>query len=179
MTSRELIANHSLLLSIGIIATAAPDKGCSESFAVKLEGGVLTPTLTRLLAASVGFGLALEALGLLAHARTLKAAPSEGAASFYEQTTTYGYPYWLRNGLLLLSLLLAAAIAVTGQPQSFLPLALAAVTASILGRALFYVLVIPTTLPGAFFWRNQGFVEHARETGLAKMPQVGVAMGGH
>jgi len=36
------------------------------------------------------------------------------------------------------------------------------------------VLVIPTTMPGAFFWRNKGFVEHARETGLAEMQQVGV-----
>jgi len=34
--------------------------------------------------------------------------------------------------------------------------------------------VIPTTMPGAFFWRNKGFEEHARKTGLAKMPQVGV-----
>jgi hypothetical protein len=42
------------------------------------------------------------------------------------------------------------------------------------GRALFYVLVIPTTLPGAFFWRNAAFAEHARESGLANMPQVGV-----
>ena len=144
-----------------------------------LAFGVLTPALAKTLAASVAFGLALEALGLLAHARALKAAPSEGAASFYEQTTTYGYPYWLRNGLLLLSLMLAVIIVVTGQSLLFAPLALAAVTAAILGRALFYVLVIPTTLPGAFFWRNPGFVEHARTTGLAKMPQVGVAMGGH
>jgi len=45
---------------------------------------------------------------------------------------------------------------------------------AIAGRALFYVLVIPTTMPGAFFWRNRAFEEHARETGLAKMPQTGV-----
>ena len=141
--------------------------------------GVLTPKLASLLATSVGLGLALEAVGLLAHARAFKAAHSEGAASFYEQTTTYGYSYWLRNGLLGLSLLLAVAIAVTGNPFLFAPLALAAVAASILGRALFYVLVIPTTMPGAFFWRNRGFEEHARQTGLAAMPQVGVVMGRH
>jgi len=34
--------------------------------------------------------------------------------------------------------------------------------------------VIPTTMPGAFFWRNKGFEDHARATGLARMPQVGV-----
>jgi hypothetical protein len=37
------------------------------------------------------------------------------------------------------------------------------------------VLVIPTTMPGAFFWKNKGFEEHARQIGLARMPQVGVA----
>jgi len=47
-------------------------------------------------------------------------------------------------------------------------------TTSIIGRALFYVLVIPTTMPGAFFWKNKGFEEHARDIGLAEMPQVGV-----
>jgi hypothetical protein len=34
-------------------------------------------------------------------------------------------------------------------------------------------------MPGAFFWKNQGFVEHARETGLADMPQLGVAYEKH
>ena len=45
---------------------------------------------------------------------------------------------------------------------------------ALIGRALFYALVIPTTMPGGFFWRNKGFEEHARATGLAEMPQVGV-----
>jgi len=60
----------------------------------------------------------------------------------------------------------------------FLSTALIVATACI-GRALFYVLVIPTTMPGAFFWRNQGFEDHARETGLARMPQVGVLPDAH
>lgn len=47
-------------------------------------------------------------------------------------------------------------------------------TGALVGRAPFYVLVIATTMPGAFFWRNHGFEEHARETALAHMPQVGV-----
>ena len=34
-------------------------------------------------------------------------------------------------------------------------------------------------MPGAFFWKNQGFVDHARETGLADMPQMGVAYEKH
>jgi hypothetical protein len=30
-------------------------------------------------------------------------------------------------------------------------------------------------MPGAFFWKNKGFEEHARDIGLAERPQVGVA----
>jgi len=52
--------------------------------------------------------------------------------------------------------------------------ALTLIATSVIGRALFYVLVIPTTMPGAFFWKNKGFEEHARDIGLADMPQVGV-----
>lgn len=53
-------------------------------------------------------------------------------------------------------------------------LGLLALVSAVIGRALFYV-VVPTTMPGAFFWRNRDFVEHAREVGLAEMPQLGVA----
>jgi UPF0716 family protein affecting phage T7 exclusion len=60
-----------------------------------------------------------------------------------------------------------------------LSLLLVVLTSAIIGRALFYVLVIPTTMPGAFFWRNKGFQEHAREIGLADMPQTGVLPQGH
>ena len=49
------------------------------------------------------------------------------------------------------------------------------VLTSLVSRALFYVLVIPTTMPGAFFWKNKGFEQHARDIGLANMSQVGVA----
>jgi hypothetical protein len=58
-------------------------------------------------------------------------------------------------------------------------LAIMALSAAIIGRSLFYVVVIPTTMSGAFFWKNKGFVEHARETGLADMPQLGVAYEKH
>jgi len=49
----------------------------------------------------------------------------------------------------------------------------------LVGRCLFYILVIPTTMPGAFFWKNKGFEEHARDVGLADMPQVGVVPSCH
>jgi ATP-dependent DNA helicase RecG len=70
-------------------------------------------------------------------------------------------------------------VALTGSAGLFAPLLVSALAAAILGRALFYVLVMPTTLPGAFFWRNRGFVEHAREVGLARMPQLGVVPEAH
>jgi DMSO reductase anchor subunit len=148
---------------------------------VALLSGALTPELGQVLASVTGLGLALEGAGLLCHARDLKTQESEGAASFYEQTTTYGYPYWLRNGLLLAGLPLALGIGLLGGAgaPAFGLLALLALASAVIGRALFYVLVIPTTLPGAFFWRNKGFVEHAREVGLADMPQLGVAYEHH
>lgn len=139
-------------------------------------GGALDAALATTLSSMAGLGLTLEAAGLLAHARDLRMANSEGAASFYEQATTYGYPYWLRNGMLAAAVLLAAGMGWSGGVgmPAFALLTVLALVAAIIGRALFYVLVIPTTMPGAFFWKNKGFVEHARENGLADMPQLGV-----
>ena len=100
-------------------------------------------------------------------------------ASHYEQTTKFGNTYLLRNAAIGSALLLLLLIGLL-QPQGGMALLLwltaaVLITASaVIGRALFYVLVIPTTMPGGFFWRNKGFEEHARATGLADMPQVGV-----
>ena len=123
----------------------------------------------------------MEMLGLAAHARSLKSARSEGAASYYTQTTRFGNSYWLRNSLLLCSLLLATTMLVSTPTHAsgFVLLALLSLGVFILSRALFYVVVVPTTIPGAFFWKNRGFVEHARETGLADRPQLGVAYEQH
>lgn len=148
---------------------------------VALVFGAMTPALGATLAGVAGLGLVLEAVGLLFHARDLQGAESEGAASFYEQTTTYGNSYWLRNGLLAAALLLATGMVATDSSSvlAFGLLTLLALASAIIGRALFYVLVIPTTMPGAFFWKNKGFVEHARDSGLADMPQLGVAYEHH
>ncbi|MBS4096763.1 MAG: dimethyl sulfoxide reductase anchor subunit [Sulfuricella sp.] len=147
---------------------------------VALAMGNLNPDTESFLAAVAASGLALEGIGLLAH-RTLHKQENEGAASFYEQSTTYGCAYRLRNVLLGGSLALALTIANmdAAGSEALLLLCILVLVSAVLGRALFYVLVIPTTLPGAFFWRNPGFVEHARETGLADMPQVGVAYPRH
>jgi len=130
-------------------------------------------------ACPTAFGLALEGLGLIAHARALKRRGGEAAASHLEQRTTYGKTYLLRNCGLALGFALVAALGAS-QVDGYAGLSAWGIAASLIiatamtGRALFFVLVTPTTMPGAFFWRNKGFEEHARKTGLAKMPQVGV-----
>ncbi len=127
-------------------------------------------------------GLAIEAVGHLAHAKVMSSAEHEGGASYYVQNTTFGKTFILRNVLLGANLLLAGALLLSlllqgGGAFSLLGWALVGgvlVLSSVISRALFYVLVIPTTMPGAFFWKNKGFEQHARDIGLANMPQVGV-----
>ena len=140
--------------------------------------------LMKLLSIPILLGLVLEGVGLIFHARALRQQNSEGAASHYQQRTTFGKTYWLRNGLLASATLGVLVLGFSGV-NGWIGLAgwtfmtLLIVSAAIIGRALFYVLVIPTTMPGAFFWRNRGFQEHARSTGLAHMPQVGVLPDSH
>jgi DMSO reductase iron-sulfur subunit len=125
-------------------------------------------------------GLGLEGLGHIFHARDLQASSNEGAASYYRQVTQYGKSYILRNILLGFALLLATVMVMTGfNLGAGLLLMLSMLVSSAFGRSLFFVLVIPTTMPGAFFWKNDGFVEHARATGLADAPQHGVAYERH
>ncbi len=170
--------------------TASSFVGSLLSFGALLVGvvtfvaGAHVPGLFETLASFAALGLALEGVGLVAHARDLKKQGGEGAASHYLQVTQYGNPYLIRNVLLGVNLLLALVISATG---------LAGVGGAILGgvftlymlamgyigRSLFFALVIPTTMPGAFFWKNKGFVEHARETGLAEREQMGVVYEGH
>ena len=140
--------------------------------------------LLDVLAWPIALGLAIEGLGLVVHARDLERRGGEAAASHMEQRTRFGRTYILRNTGLALAIALVGALGVTqvGGATGFWLWVLAAlliVATALIGRALFYVLVIPTTMPGAFFWRNKGFEEHARKTGLAKMPQVGVLPGAH
>lgn len=124
-------------------------------------------------------GVVLEGVGLMAHGRYLDRLSAEAAASRQEQLTTFGSTYQMRNILLGVTAVLFAALAAAGIDGGmalvlWLAGAAALLATTIVSRALFYVLVIPTTMPGAFFWRNQGFQQHARESGLAEMPQVGV-----
>ena len=136
---------------------------------------VLAETLVWPIAA----GLLLEAIGLYFHAGFLKREVGEAAASHYQQCTTYGKTYRLRNGLLPATAGLALLLAISGLDSTFglmawIGLGLLIIATAFIGRALFYVLVVPTTMPGAFFWRNAGFQQHASDTGLAERPQTGV-----
>jgi DMSO reductase iron-sulfur subunit len=140
--------------------------------------------LLQVLAVPMVSGLLLEGVGHVFHARAMQRQGGEGAASHYQQRTTFGKTYLLRNGLLAAAVLAICALALTGMGgvvglADWFAAALPVLAAAFIGRALFYVLVIPTTMPGAFFWRNRGFQNHARETGLADMPQVGVVPDAH
>jgi DMSO reductase anchor subunit len=165
-------------LSLGglLVAAAWPD--------MLIAAPSAAASLPRMLASIIAAGVAMELTGLIFHARDMRLRGNEGAIAHHEQTTVFGCTYWLRNGLLGLALVAMLALAAAG-PTGLIgylgwgAVAAALLTASVIGRALFYVLVIPTTMPGAFFWRNKGFQDHARETGLAHWPQVGVAPDAH
>ncbi|MEY4642461.1 MAG: hypothetical protein RLZZ227_2455 [Pseudomonadota bacterium] len=146
------------------------------------RGGEAMPVLTAG-GAAVCIGLVLQGIGLRAHALAMDGKEHEGAVSHYIQTTTFGKTYVLRNALLGFNLLLAFAAMFSStlvlSLMSWTLLMLGLLITSLVGRALFYVLVIPTTMPGAFFWKNKGFEEHARDIGLAALPQVGVVRLNH
>jgi DMSO reductase anchor subunit len=146
--------------------------------------GVEYHALLTTLAAFMTIGLLIEAAGLYYHARDLKREGAEGAAAHYELTTKFGKTYLLRLALLAVSIILTMILAsglLSGVTLFILSSVIVAVMliGSVIGRALFYVLVIPTTMPGAFFWKNKAFQEHARETGLAHREQCGVVYENH
>ncbi len=126
-------------------------------------------------------GLSLEAIALIAHRKHSFNSASEASASYYEQQTTYGYAFILRNALLptLFILAISSHMFIEFNTLIWIIMMAGAMFSIAISRALFYVVVIPTTMPGAFFWKNKGFEEHARESGLADMPQMGVAYERH
>ncbi len=124
-------------------------------------------------------GLVIEAIGLAKHKVDMHKFGGEGDAAMQVQQTQFGKTYQARNlGIVagaVLTIALATFDANTGLGlMSWLIAAIVIISTAVVGRALFYVLVIPTTMPGAFFWQNAGFQEHARDAGLANMPQTGV-----
>ena len=152
---------------------------------IALGGLTMLEAVTVPVAVLMVVGLLLEALGLIFHAKAMRRQGGEGAASFFEQTRRYGKTYLLRNALLAINIAVLLWLAFNGLPRGAIGLGLSLLlmlsilASAILGRALFYVLVIPTTMPGGFFWRNKGFEQHARETGLAEKIAAGIVAGGH
>ena len=164
-------------LSLGAMLTAV------VALPVMLISGLPIIELSTLLAALAAAGLILEGIGHLCHGRDMNRRGNEGASSWYVQITRYGYPWMVRNALLIIAITLATGLALYSTLASsegwvavtlWLSLTILTISAAAITRSLFFVLVIPTTMPGAFFWKNQDFVEHARETGLIDMEQVGV-----
>jgi len=141
--------------------------------------GVADATLLPTLALFVAIGLIVEGIGLMAHARDMPRRGGEGATAHYMLTTKHGYPYLLRNAAIAANIAAVVALGLA-EPSGVTAVLLWGATGlsilltALVGRALFYVVVVPTTMPGAFFWRNKGFEAHVRETGLALRPQVGV-----
>ncbi len=136
-------------------------------------------SLLSVLTLPITLGLIVDGIGLIAHGKYLSAYGAEASAAQWQQLTVFGHTHGLRNKLLVLACLLAPGFGLWGMTGgigllAWSLLALGCITAAVIGRALFYVLVVPTTMPGAFFWRNQGFEAHARASGLARMEQVGV-----
>ena len=161
------------------VSTALIFGATSIAFVSSVVTGTLDSALIYHAAVVALVGVVFEAIGLLVHARDLKINKGEGAVSHFEQTTRYGKSYLLRNILIALNIAALITIITSGLSDTTgavlgILLTISLIVSAIIGRALFYVLVIPTTMPGAFFWRNKGFEEHARETGLAEMQQVGV-----
>ncbi|WP_114326254.1 DmsC/YnfH family molybdoenzyme membrane anchor subunit [Candidatus Colwellia aromaticivorans] len=128
-------------------------------------------------------GMFIEALGLIKHNADLNRNENEGGAAHYIQCTTFGKTYLFRNWLLGLNIVVATSLIglhLIGFNEISLVLiglilGLVNFFTAAMGRALFYILVIPTTMPGAFFWKNKKFEEHARDIGLADNPATGVA----
>ena len=61
-------------------------------------------------------------------------------------------------------------------PWVTLSLFVTVLAGELIGRALFYSVVTPTTMPGSLFIKNRGFEQLARDTGLANDPMVGVSL---
>ena len=151
---------------------------------VMLTQGLDYVRLLQFLSMPIALGLLLEGFGLYRHARYLKSGVGEADAAGREQATTFGETYLARNiglGFNAVLVLAVAGLSLSGATglSLWVLIAFSIIGLAVVGRALFYVVVIPSTMPGAFFWKNPAFQAHARDTGLAEMQQVGVQIVEH
>src|SRR5690606_32156643 len=131
------------ILSLGALIV-----GLCLGFANAAQGIPVTP-LFSVLAPLVLLGLAVEGFGLMIHARDLRRQGAEGAASHYIQRTDFGKTYTTRNTALIVAsaisvLMMLADLSAGVALGLWIALAVLAIAQSVVGRALFYVLVIPT-----------------------------------
>ncbi|MEH6576339.1 MAG: DmsC/YnfH family molybdoenzyme membrane anchor subunit [Amphritea sp.] len=167
-----LTSFYGTLLSLGSIFLGA----------IFLPASAGSEVLLSVLAAIMLLGILAEGFGLVAHARYLNTESGEGAAAHYVQCTTFGKTYLARNAALVAAAALSLTALIAGGTTGLLLWTIAAVltaVALLVGRALFYVLVIPTTMPGAFFWKNKGFEQHAKDIGLAAKVEAGIVADAH
>lgn len=151
---------------------------------VFMFNGLPVIDLLQLIAGLMFIGLVVESVGHYFHSKHMNVKGREGAVSYYEQVTTFGKTNLLRHVLLLTNILLTMVLFFVEQADVLLfvvwaVLAMSILVCSVISRAMFYVMVVPTTMPGAFFWKNKGFEEHARETGLASTVQAGIISDAH
>jgi DMSO reductase anchor subunit len=147
--------------------------------------GYSISALLSLLAWPLLLGLVIQAVAQIAHLRYLTARGAEAAVSRFLMLSDFGKSYWARYislAVLAIFAILFSAQGAGGGMTALLVWIVVLVVATlheVVGRAMFYVLVIPTTMPGDFFWGNKGFEAHARKVGLTDMPQVGVLADSH
>lgn len=130
-------------------------------------------------------GLFIQGTALYAHGRYLTRRGEEAAISRMLMMEKHGLIYrarWFSWGVLMIGGVIFTLSSAAAGPVGMIIWGLifaAAVLHEVIGRALFYVLVTPTTVPRGFFWGNHSFETMARKSGLAARPQVGVLVDGH
>jgi DMSO reductase anchor subunit len=152
--------------------------GLLFGIAEQIAGGAAGPLLWQL-SIPLLFGLIVQGISLVAHFRYLERRGDEAAVSRTLLCVTFGKLYIARYvswGILtLLTLFFLISIPSGGWALlAWGTMILLALAHEVIGRALFYVVVVPTSHPGSFFFGNNVFVTHAQKTGLASMPQTGV-----
>ncbi|MEO2055030.1 MAG: DmsC/YnfH family molybdoenzyme membrane anchor subunit [Nitrospira sp.] len=124
-------------------------------------------------------GMLLQGGALLSHLQDMKVRGEEAAVSHELMLGKYGKTYsarWVSWTLLLMIAVLYAALSPEGGWALLVwgGVFFLALAHEVIGRALFYGIVVPTTSPGGIFWKNQSFQTQALQSGLADLPQVGV-----
>ncbi len=124
-------------------------------------------------------GMLLQGGALLSHQHDMTARGEEAAVSLGLMVGKYGKTYfarWISWAILVVVALIYAGFGLEGGLSLSIwgGISSLALVHEVIGRALFYIMVVPTTTPGGIFWKNQSFQTQALQSGLADFPQVGV-----